>query len=409
MALRRRKHKHEDGFPHRRGKFEESKHRRQQGRFAEKPGSEKAKPKAEGHKTSGVGPDDEITILAKSNPKKAGSNAHTSFSQYKEGMTVQQYVDGHHQGKKEALSNLAYDQKKGYIAFKDKGGKKTLLKSKSGMETESSKAVTKATQDNAPGTPRFVTVKQPEFKDDPERWANAPGVRKWTQHGAYGLGEHELLMEAHTASGLKFKAAMHDSSVSFYTGSGYSYMNEALRKGADPTKISTSNHVASLDKSIAGSTFESDMIMYRGMGYSDLNNMPPPEHFADLGFASLSYNPGVSHGFSGYGSNGNKTLTRVRVPKGYTGLSVGMSDRNTPAKAMQSEAEVILPRGTKFKFVSRSTVSAYGKQLDVIDLEIIPSASLPSAPPKVSSEAVPFPSRARTYASGPGKIPGWSR
>lgn len=55
-----------------------------------------------------------ITLLAKDNPKRAGSKAFGAFANYKDGMTIKEFADlvG-----KEATGHLVYDAKHGSIAI----------------------------------------------------------------------------------------------------------------------------------------------------------------------------------------------------------------------------------------------------------------------------------------------------
>lgn len=104
-----------------RRKFEESKHRRGAGgRFADKPGAGDDAPKktrapAKG-KSSGVKDTDIIRIHVTGNPKKA--QAAIRFSHYKEGMSIGDYITAVGD-KKQALRDLAWDRKQGWISFAD--------------------------------------------------------------------------------------------------------------------------------------------------------------------------------------------------------------------------------------------------------------------------------------------------
>ncbi len=54
-----------------------------------------------------------ITVVAKSNPKRAGSKAHARFALYKKGMTVGAAIKAG-----VWADDLRYDQKKGFITLK---------------------------------------------------------------------------------------------------------------------------------------------------------------------------------------------------------------------------------------------------------------------------------------------------
>lgn len=81
---------------------------------AEAPGAE---PKVVVPKTRGPRGTEEsakITVLAKENPKRAGSKAAAVFAQYKDGMTIKEFCDA---VGKEATGHLVYDAKHGSIAI----------------------------------------------------------------------------------------------------------------------------------------------------------------------------------------------------------------------------------------------------------------------------------------------------
>lgn len=54
-----------------------------------------------------------ITLLTKTNPKRQGSKAYEVFSKYRDGMTVQEFLD---EAKEAATPNIVYDTKHGFIA-----------------------------------------------------------------------------------------------------------------------------------------------------------------------------------------------------------------------------------------------------------------------------------------------------
>lgn len=51
-----------------------------------------------------------ITLIAKENPKREGTKAHTAFNLYKSGQTVREVLDAG-----QTRSNLIYDVRHGYI------------------------------------------------------------------------------------------------------------------------------------------------------------------------------------------------------------------------------------------------------------------------------------------------------
>lgn len=72
--------------------------------------------KANGKKSSGSGgfsPTAKITLLVPKNPKREGTKAHAKFAKYKNGMTVQAFIDGGGRA-----FSLAWDVKRKYISVK---------------------------------------------------------------------------------------------------------------------------------------------------------------------------------------------------------------------------------------------------------------------------------------------------
>lgn len=82
-------------------------------RLERPPGSHrKAPPREPGQRPGAVSPSAIIRILAESNPKKPGSESHTRFALYQDGMTVQAFLDAG--GRK---ADLSWDQEKGFISI----------------------------------------------------------------------------------------------------------------------------------------------------------------------------------------------------------------------------------------------------------------------------------------------------
>jgi hypothetical protein len=108
--------------------------------------------------------------------------------------------------------------------------------------------------------------------------------------------------------------------------------------------------------------------------YLNVNNIPPPSEFTDLGYSSMSHNPRKSLGFAGSSvvtGKSKTTLFRVRVPKGSKAAFIGR--RTTEQGGMQDEAEVITARGTRFKYISTTRNVDMGsyENVDIIEVEII--------------------------------------
>ena len=209
----------------------------------------------------------------------------------------------------------------------------------------------------------------------PADWKNAP---KWSKvPGVQDLGvsgKTIIMDQTRAALGLKFNSAQNPS-VKYYTGTGNSTINGQLRgtAGYGAVTSTTKSHMASLDKLMQPT--QGDAIMWRGIGTTgdldNLNNMPPPSEFIDLGYSSMSHNPNVAQGFGGRSSITNrKTMFRIRVPAGTKAAYV--SRRYSQEESMKDEAEVITMRGTRFKYISTTkNLDVHGTKVDVIEVEIV--------------------------------------
>jgi hypothetical protein len=71
----------------------------------------------------------------------------------------------------------------------------------------------------------------------------------------------------------------------------------------------------------------------------------------------------------------------VRVPRGTKAASVGYED--TIEKALQDEAEVMVARGTRFKYVGTTTAGVGGKKSKIIEVEIVRNDGMPLQAPHV--------------------------
>jgi hypothetical protein len=207
------------------------------------------------------------------------------------------------------------------------------------------------------------------FKDD--KWsAGTNGI----QDPAFKPSNLDALKAVHAKAGVTYSKS---SAVASYTGSGYDEINGALRASKGEKVGSRARQI---DAEMAKSSFKEDTIMWRGVGQggTEWNGSPPPAALVDHGFSSTSFNPSVAQRFSD-----NKTLFRVKVPKGFPGLNVAIGQPAGGGVAgLELEAEVMLPRGTTYKVVARHNkagpeVSTYNflqnktinSKMDVVDLE----------------------------------------
>lgn len=137
--------------------------------------------------------------------------------------------------------------------------------------------------------------------------------------------------------------------------------------------------VKELDAFVKTSTIHGkDLMVYRGLDghISDSSDPRSPKWtelvegavFTDKGFVSTSPSPSVAMDFTTGATGG--TLARIRLPKG---MKVGLPETTVP-RGGSNFAEVLLPRGLKFKVVKRSKVRAANGRNTIytlLDLEII--------------------------------------
>jgi hypothetical protein len=197
------------------------------------------------------------------------------------------------------------------------------------------------------------------FKD--HAWAGANGI----QDPDFKADSHfEQLKAVHAEAGVTYNET--SPAVKSYTGSGYSSINGALRASKGE---SVGEKAKAIDALIAKSSFQTETIMWRGVGHGGtvFNGAPPPVELVDHGFTSVSFKPSTAKNFSD-----GKTLFRVKVPAGFPGLNVAIGSPGSGVAGLHGEAEVMLPRGTTYKVVARNKAAAsgYGSfKMDVVDLE----------------------------------------
>ena len=232
-------------------------------------------------------------------------------------------------------------------------------------------------------------VKPANWHDATEKWNKAVGstykddVLRQANTGSKLLKsspQWQTIAATRKASGLYFNNS-NTEAVDWYTGIGYSDANNTLRhKGFESLSPSQKSRVKKLDNIMMA--VQDDIIMWRGVGSShehwakkhlNLNNIPPPTEFSDMAFSSVSFNPKKAVDFGGQSKitgTGRKTIFKIRVPKGTKAAFIG---RNyTEQEGLEDEAEVIVARGTRYKYISTSrSVIVAGQTVDVIEIEIV--------------------------------------
>jgi len=158
------------------------------------------------------------------------------------------------------------------------------------------------------------------------------------------------------------------NAIKSYTASGYVGMNGGLRKGL--LDAHTAGQVSAMDRAfVSVAPLSSQIAVHRGFSNHESILGPVGSHvngvFIDNGFVSTSVKQETAGSF---GSSG--VICDIIVPKGTKVLKTGTLSSH------QTEKEVILNRGTKFKIVSdkmvTSTQYGYSVQKRRVVLEVLP-------------------------------------
>lgn len=129
----------------------------------------------------------------------------------------------------------------------------------------------------------------------------------------------------------------------YYTGLGHAEINGALRRDEKPN-IAVRLAMHALDNAVANSKLVTDLTVYRGSrGALDerLRTMQPGEMVEDKGFVSTSRIYEFAKAFAG------GTVMEIALQKGQSAIDV------SPYSLSSKEQEILLPRGTKLRYVGR--------------------------------------------------------
>ena len=156
--------------------------------------------------------------------------------------------------------------------------------------------------------------------------------------------------------------------ISFYESRGGYDMNEALR---DP-QISEDGYkpkIDALDKAMEiAPPLSEELVTYRGVkgnGLDFFEKLKVGDIWEDEGFTSTTIDPGVAQQFGGSLPYYEGLVFRMKLPAGTKGIfPSGYHEPLYGQSADTSEAEFLMPRGSKFKIVAQR-----GK---VWDIELVP-------------------------------------
>jgi hypothetical protein len=223
-------------------------------------------------------------------------------------------------------------------------------------------------------------TKPPEAAPDKARWDKATAVQP-DVFEKDGIDAHQQAMEdTRKKMGMKFVKGGDNESINEYSAEGYESINGTLReKTYADLSPSDKKHTDELDRLISESETKADGVMWRGVqdfkkNHKNLNNMPPPSEFTDLGYSSMSFSPRVAGDFAGQTIDGTNVVFKIRVPKGTKALHIANEHNESIAESLNDgEAEAITARGTRFKYISTTKAGAkiHGQMHDVIELEVV--------------------------------------
>jgi hypothetical protein len=182
------------------------------------------------------------------------------------------------------------------------------------------------------------------------------------------------------------------TNVEYYTSVGSWEMNGLLRTGKVPedatfSKEEIKDMIKSLDTEIGKTSAPRDMVLLRGTsgsGTQVFEKLKEGDIYIDKGFISTTSNPEVVPEFMSTATGGRYDsrpiekgyVLQISVPKGSKVLSVNryfkkVSGRYGPSEDIRREDEHILPRGTKFKVDSISTVDVRGLKDKLIKVSVV--------------------------------------
>lgn len=193
--------------------------------------------------------------------------------------------------------------------------------------------------------------------------------------GLNGYGKHQKLLKDATENLHKYEGIEPHEAVSLHgyihgnalpelkyhqnqQWAGYELINNHNRHSNlhGETKEIVENHIKNIDSAIAKHTTDHHIHVWRGIGDNILHNVKKGDIVHDKGFVSTSVDPDHARSF---GNTGVGVYAHINIPKGSKALSVNKypkvrnhnDDRGISAP---NENEVILPRGSKFRYEGKS-------------------------------------------------------
>lgn len=148
-----------------------------------------------------------------------------------------------------------------------------------------------------------------------------------------------------------------------YAGAGYRRINDKLRFGTGFSSI-TEEQIIHIDSAMSKSALTEDVVVYRGMKTAHLFPLKEGTEFIDKSYVSTTLKPEKANHFARL-QDGPTAIVKIIVPAG-TNVAIP-AGRLTHNGKLYDEAEILLPRGQRFKFKS-FTMKDDGPSLAVVEL-----------------------------------------
>lgn len=140
-----------------------------------------------------------------------------------------------------------------------------------------------------------------------------------------------------------------------YTGSGYAQINKALRSGSTSHPVYA--QIPPLDQALEAATLHHDVYLWRGGSQKFINTVNVGDIVQDPGYQSCSTDEKFASSWHKQG-----VLFRIRARTGQRGAYIASISMHP------NEREYLLPRGTQYRVIERTTYAASGRVLLTVDI-----------------------------------------
>jgi hypothetical protein len=207
-----------------------------------------------------------------------------------------------------------------------------------------------------PAHGKFVRRVRSRAYFDPDQPRDEGG--KWTETGGSVAAEKAGKKWAEDLT------ATEKDAVSHYASAGYANINAHLR-GKKTTKTPSNDEIERLTKALDKASLPEAVTVYRGISKS--LKLRPDMEFQDKGFMSTTTSFRNAVIFTGLqGPEGKGAVLELKVPKGYRAAHIAGK-----FGAIESENELLLQRGARFRTTKRHRVKVGLHVITVYEAEII--------------------------------------